>query len=303
MHFAGDGLLAGVVRPNDRRCHLSSDGEYLASLDQDYPSLEEMHNELVRRKVSVIFVATHDVQSIYHQMQGLMQEVSSVGTLTQDSSNILELVNEGYANFVRKAHFVDDAPSDIHVRYKSFCDGGIRSRDGLDDWSRLEDSGRCDNVVVGKEYEFEIHLTRVDNGKDGGGSTNGGRRTIRVEESSIRSEFLQIDVDLEDDCPCMHDDDEEEGSKEISLSSICNGHGEFKCGTCTCEVGWLGKTCECDATNFGSSKELEHQCRTPMGNGGERLGAMCSDRGECICGECNCNFGFTGKHCECKECP
>lgn len=309
MHFAGDGLLAGVVRPNDQLCHLSPDGEYLASLVQDYPSLEEMNNELVRRKVSVIFVATHDVQSLYHQIQGLMQEVSSVGTLTQDSSNILELVNEGYANFVRKAHFVDDAPSNIHVRYESRCDGG--GNDGVDDWLRLEDSGKCDNVVVGKEYEFVIHLTRLDNNAQEEAESVKEKRhnTIRVEEASIQGEFLQIDVELEDDCPCMQDDEaegERGSSKEIIFSGICNWHGEFKCGTCLCEQGWLGKTCECDATNYGSSKELEHQCRVPLGDGGaggSSLGAICSDRGECICGECNCNYGFTGEHCDCKECP
>lgn len=303
MHFAGDGLLVGTVRPNDRQCHLSAQGEYLATLDQDYPSLEEMYHELGRRKVSVIFVATQDVQSLYHQIQGLMQDVSSVGTLTQDSSNILDLVNEGYANFVRKANFIDDAPSNIVVRYESRCDGGTGSPGGVvDEWTRLEDSGKCNNIVVGKEYEFIIHLTRLDTTaaevKDGGKEV---RNTIRVEEASIRSELLQIDVELEDDCPCMQDADEDD-EREAGYSAICNGHGEFKCGTCLCEAGWLGLTCECDATSYGSSKELEHQCRAGTGRG-EHSGALCSDRGECICGECSCNYGFTGEHCACKECP
>lgn len=53
MHFAGDGLLGGVVRKNDKKCHLDDDGTYLASLEMDYPSLEEIYREMLRRKVSI----------------------------------------------------------------------------------------------------------------------------------------------------------------------------------------------------------------------------------------------------------
>lgn len=58
VHFAGDGLLAGVVKRNDKQCHLRSDGEYMASLELDYPSLEEIYRELLRRKVSLIYAHT-----------------------------------------------------------------------------------------------------------------------------------------------------------------------------------------------------------------------------------------------------
>lgn len=51
MHFAGDGLLAGVIQKNDKQCHLDQNGEYMQSLQQDYPSLEEIYREMLRRKV------------------------------------------------------------------------------------------------------------------------------------------------------------------------------------------------------------------------------------------------------------
>lgn len=53
MHFAGDGLLAGVVKKNDKLCHLSDEGDYLESLELDYPSLEDIYRELLKRKVNV----------------------------------------------------------------------------------------------------------------------------------------------------------------------------------------------------------------------------------------------------------
>lgn len=50
-HYAGDGLLAGIVKKNDKRCHLNNQGDYVGSLEYDYPSLEEIYRELLKTKV------------------------------------------------------------------------------------------------------------------------------------------------------------------------------------------------------------------------------------------------------------
>lgn len=39
FHYAGDGKLGGIVKPNDGACHLSNDGVYTESITQDYPSI------------------------------------------------------------------------------------------------------------------------------------------------------------------------------------------------------------------------------------------------------------------------
>lgn len=94
MHFAGDGLLAGIIKRNDKRCHLNSKGEYLGSLEYDYPSLEEIYRELVKRKISVIFAVTEEVVTTYRDLSHLMKEISNVEILRADSSNILELIKK-----------------------------------------------------------------------------------------------------------------------------------------------------------------------------------------------------------------
>lgn len=94
MHMAGDGLLAGITRRNDRKCHLDKAGEYTGSLVYDYPSLEEIYRELMRRKINVIFAVTEGVYGTYQQMSELMQEISNVEILSADSSNILELIKK-----------------------------------------------------------------------------------------------------------------------------------------------------------------------------------------------------------------
>ena len=96
MHFAGDGLLAGITKRNDKQCHLSLKGDYLASLEYDYPSLEEIYRELMKRKISVIFAVTEEVVRTYREISNLMKEISNVEILRADSSNILELIKKRY---------------------------------------------------------------------------------------------------------------------------------------------------------------------------------------------------------------
>lgn len=157
VHFGGDGFLAGVVEKNDKQCHLSESGEYLGSLVYDYPSLEEIYRELLRTKINVIFAVTSDVIFHYNQMHKLMEEISSVGQLTMDSSNILQLVEAGYKEVVKRAQFDDDSPDFINVQYKTTCGGK---------YSEMMDLNKCDNIEIGKEYEFEVHVTLLDYPED-----------------------------------------------------------------------------------------------------------------------------------------
>lgn len=39
FHYAGDGKLGGIVKPNDGECHLDREGLYTESITQDYPSI------------------------------------------------------------------------------------------------------------------------------------------------------------------------------------------------------------------------------------------------------------------------
>lgn len=148
-----------------------------------------------------------------------MQEVSSVGVLKMDSSNILQLVNDGFSGFVHKAHFSDNAPSYISVKYETKC-GNL--------YPDFVELSKCENIEIGQEYEFRIHVTLLDYPE----LSNITSTSIKVEEASLGSDFLQIDIELEEECPCLKD------SVGDVKSSKCNEHGELKCGMCLCENGW-----------------------------------------------------------------
>lgn len=221
MHYAGDGLMAGLVKKNDKTCHLSEDGDYLASLDYDYPSLEEIYRELLRTKISVIFAVTSEVIFHYDQLHELMEEITSVGTLAADSSNILQLVENGYTEAVKRAQFQDNAPSYIKVEYKTTCGGKYETP---------QETSKCDNIEIGNEYDLDVGVTLLDYPEDGTKSLK-----IKIEEANIDSEALEIEVEI--DYPCTNCT----ALPGEPASALCDRKGEWKCGSCLCNKGFVGK--------------------------------------------------------------
>jgi integrin beta 1 len=221
MHFAGDGILAGLVKKNDKTCHLDDQGDYTASLDYDYPSLEEIYRELLRTKISVIFAVTSDVIYHYDQIHELMEEITSVGQLATDSSNILQLVENGYTEAVKRAQFQDNAPSYVRVEYKTTCGGK---------YDTLQETSKCDNIEIGNEYNFDIEVTLLNYPEDGTKSLK-----IKVEEANIDSESLEIEVEIEYPCTTCS------ALPSEPASALCDRHGELKCGACQCDKGFVGK--------------------------------------------------------------
>jgi len=68
-------------------------------------------------------------------------------------------------------------------------------------------------------------------------------------------------------------------------SPVCHGAGTLKCGICECDSMHFGRTCECDANNnrHGNDTDMVSGCR--LNNDSE---INCSGRGECNCGQCEC---------------
>uniref|UniRef100_A0A182N8S2 Integrin beta n=1 Tax=Anopheles dirus TaxID=7168 RepID=A0A182N8S2_9DIPT len=283
LHMAGDGLLAGIVEENDKRCHLDDDGNFVDALKYDYPSLEQIWRVLLRSKTAVIFAVTEAQQDYYRRLSKLMPEFTSVGRLQDDSSNIIQLVDDGYREFAKRVEFTDNAPDYVSVRYTTDCGGMYRKPQPI---------GRCENIEIGKEYEFNVEVQLLDYPKD----PTVKNITVRIEEKLISNEAVELEIDLRTTCDC------ENNKKPTELSQQCNYNGDYVCGQCQCYAGWIGKTCECNLQNSQNQRELFEKCVAPSLGDELRTGPICSDRGECVCGQCYCNPGFDGEHCECNEC-
>ncbi|SPP82125.1 integrin beta-nu [Drosophila guanche] len=284
MHLAGDGLLAGIIERNDRQCHLNGAGEYTGSLLYDYPSLEEIYRELLRRKINVIFAVTKEVVSTYRELSALMKEISYVDILSADSSNILELIKKSYESLIKRTQFDDNSPDFIHMEYYTDCAG---------QFPKLIKRNYCNNLSLGKEIEFYVDVTLKDYPSNGVYT-----HKIRVEETSL-NEYMDLDVELQRPCPCQEEPEPENEDRRFR----CENQGYLHCGMCTCDEGWTGTYCTCptDATNVTTNEALLLQCRQPKGDE-SRSPLVCSNHGECDCGSCSCDPGYTGDYCECREC-
>ncbi|XP_058166803.1 integrin beta-nu [Anopheles ziemanni] len=283
MHMAGDGLLAGIVEQNDKQCHLDDAGNIVDALKYDYPSPEQIWRVLLRSKTAVIFAVTEAEQIYYKRLSELMPEFTSVGLLQNDSSNILQLVNDGYREFVKRVEFTDNSPDYLQLRYSTDC-GGL--------YKEPQPINRCDNIEIGKTFEFHVELRLLDYPKDPAFNN----LTVRIEETLISNEAVELEIDLRNTCDC------EVNKMPLELSELCNFNGDYVCGLCQCYTGWIGKTCECNLQNSQNRKELFDQCVAPSDGDELSNGPICSDHGECVCGQCFCNPGYEGEHCECNEC-
>lgn len=89
MHLAGDGLLSGSVKKaNNKQCLINYLGEFIDPYTYDYPSLEEIHRQLLDRKINVIIATKNGSLSYYKQLNLLIPESTFIGRLEGDSTNI-----------------------------------------------------------------------------------------------------------------------------------------------------------------------------------------------------------------------
>ncbi|TRZ23235.1 hypothetical protein HGM15179_003871 [Zosterops borbonicus] len=271
FHFAGDGKLGGILTPNDGKCHLE-DNMYKKSNEFDYPSVGQLVQTLAENNIQPIFAVTSKVVDVYKKLSEMIPK-SAVGELNEDSSNIIELIQEAYNNLSSRI-ILDHStlPDTLDVKYDSKCKNGKDSTD--------EARGQCDNVKINDEVTFKVKVT--------------AKVCIPNYSFTIRplgfTDTLTVRVSSNCDCRCNDRPDPD----------ACNRQGTVECGICSCNSRYTGKNCECD-TKGRSSKELERSCRR------DNSSVLCSGQGDCVCGQCVCHTSdvpgkyIYGTHCQCDN--
>ncbi|XP_078010704.1 integrin beta-2 isoform X2 [Phascolarctos cinereus] len=240
FHFAGDGKLGAILTPNDGLCHLKN------NLYQD----------------SNKFKLTEIIPK------------SAVGELSDDSSNVVQLIKKAY-NKLSSRVFVDHSiiPDTLKVTYDSFCSNGQSSVD--------QPKGDCDGVQINVPITFQVKVTASE--------------CMKEHSFTIRPLGFTDTVTVQVLPLCQCDCEGEKLSRQH-----CDNKGFVECGVCRCDPGHIGKTCECQ-THGKSSQELEGNCRK------DNSSVLCSGLGDCICGLCTCHISdvpnklIYGKYCECDN--
>jgi integrin beta 1 len=95
FHYAGDGKLGGVIKPNDGACHMR-DNLYTHSSVQDYPSISQINLKVKENAINIIFAVTSSQHEVYKKLSKHI-EGSSSAVLSEDSSNVVDLVRDEYS--------------------------------------------------------------------------------------------------------------------------------------------------------------------------------------------------------------
>uniref|UniRef100_A0A0P6D6L5 Integrin beta n=1 Tax=Daphnia magna TaxID=35525 RepID=A0A0P6D6L5_9CRUS len=288
-HLAGDGKLAGISLPNDESCHVLQDGDGRFYYDHfrwlDYPSMAQISRQIANNSMNVIFAVPGSMVMTYRDLS-LRLLGASVGELTNDSANIVALVQDQYNKISSSVKLTHRASEYVSVSYSSSC-----STNG-----QPINTNRCDGIKTGSTVTFDV--------------------TIIVKSCPRRSNFeevieffpvgvnevVTVGLDVICQCPCEEKD-------QSTTRSECSGAGQYMCGYCVCDPDFSGSSCECEGGNARKPNPLAKGCKPPH-QGNTSSFPNCSGRGSCICdAACNCHSPpgrkVWGDYCECDDfaCP
>ncbi|XP_056092875.1 integrin beta-2 [Rhinichthys klamathensis goyatoka] len=269
FHMAGDGKLAAILEPNKETCQLVGN-KYSMSNIWDYPSVGQIARKLEEQNIQPIFAVTKKMETVYTELSKLIPK-SAVGVLSDDSSNVVNLIVDAYNNLTSEVIMAHDAlPNSVSVKYTSNCPGG----------GNPSDRGKCDNVNIGQEVTFYVTVTAE--------RCMPGSQSFFIGPLGF-NEKAKVTVQTRCECDC-----DDENKNHIH----CGNNGKIVCGSCRCNTGFLGQRCEC---TLGKKDEasLKAQCRKDNGT-------ECEGKGDCVCGRCQCHIteaggNFYGEHCECDD--
>ncbi|KAF7695735.1 hypothetical protein HF521_007458 [Silurus meridionalis] len=279
FHYEADGInvLAGILQRNDEACHLDSNGLYTHATRQDYPSVPTLVRLLVQNNIIPIFAITNHSLSYYEKLLHYFP-IAELGVLTDDSSNILNIIKNAFDSIRSKISIqAENKPRAIGAQ--------ILSASGV-----ASDYGNF-RIQPGEIGKFKVRLnakTSVSDKPVCSLNTNDREGMIRVKPTTFSSALhIQTSV-LCETCECE--------LTPTRKAQRCNGNGDLVCGTCRCYDKWLGPYCNCSSQVSSDSGG----CVAPG------TSKPCNERGDCLCGTCLCYNPnqYDGQFCQfCACCP
>ncbi|KAK7809683.1 hypothetical protein U0070_010479 [Myodes glareolus] len=318
FHTAGDGKLGGIFMPSDGRCHLDSNGVYVHSAEFDYPSVGQVAQALTAANIQPIFAVTGTTLPVYQELSQLIPK-SAVGELSEDSSNVVQLIMDAYdslSSTVTLEH--SPLPPGVNISFESHCRGS-ENREG-----ETGNRGQCSNIRVNQTVDFWVTLQVTQCLPE--------PHLLRLWALGF-SEELTVELHTLCDCNCS--------DVQPHAPYCSDGQGDLQCGICS-SVNALRLNCRPQIWNLvagppmgqgpyaagrdGASVDAAAAVGRALGvcasvmmpavsdmrassvevlgvyrmcPAVEMLGQLCF--GHCQCGVCHCHANRTGRACECSE--
>uniref|UniRef100_A0A2I3MU29 Integrin beta n=1 Tax=Papio anubis TaxID=9555 RepID=A0A2I3MU29_PAPAN len=209
FHTAGDGKLGGIFMPSDGHCHLDSNGLYSRSTEFDYPSVGQVAQALSAANIQPIFAVTSAALPVYQELSKLIPK-SAVGELSEDSSNVVQLIMDAYnslSSTVTLEH--SSLPPGIHISYESQCEGPEKTE------GKAEDRGQCNHVRINQTVTFWVSLQATHCLPE--------PHLLRLRALGF-SEELTVELHTLCDCNCS--------DTQAQAPHCSDGQGHLQCGVC-----------------------------------------------------------------------
>jgi hypothetical protein len=269
VHTAGDGKLAGLVKPVPGVCNtvynpVKQRYEYSADDSYDFPSVEQLRRVFTDKIIVPLFAVTTNVTGLFDIITQSLEGTGAIrAEISEDSSNIIDVIQNAYRDIVsRVALSIPPIPYDaITIDRTAECPitANISS-----------DGRECTGIEINDTTTFTVTVSLRECNSDLRGFNDSNPIPITV----VVPAYGTFQIDVVPICTCSCE------STAIPNSPACSSNGTLSCGVCECNPFWIGETCNCLADEVSSL-----QCPT------NNIGLECSGatRGSCFCGDCQCN--------------
>ena len=298
MHSAGDGKLASIHTPHDGKCHMELvTGEenetvtaYTASLDYDYPSLDQVNLALLENSIVPIFfvgsTSLVDLDNYFDTVSQLLGGV--VRPLPIDGVDTGTLLTEAYQNISTTVKLTVFNPHDhVAVNVTAFCTPS----------STEDDSILCNGVKEGEEISFLFEVSLLECTSH---LRNGGSDSLTLSILGYKS--IQVEVSGECECPLC--------DSSLCLpgynGEICSGRGDCACiddaYKCICNQSLLtnntsfGLSCECSSDVCFDLAQINNSSPLPCSGHGTCDPCVSADQKPC-----SCDPGYYGNLCPVED--
>ncbi|XP_024120232.1 integrin beta-4 isoform X3 [Oryzias melastigma] len=315
FHYEADGVnvLSGILPRNDEQCHLDKQGKYTHETSQDYPSIPTLVRLLGKHNIIPIFAVTNYSYSYYEKLEKYFP-IAEVGLLQDDSSNILQVMEEAFKSIRSKMSIrAEERPKAFEAQFLS-TSGAVAEYGDF----------QFEPGMIGK-FKMLLKAQRtVDKEPVCKMNPSDKEGTMRVKPTTFNAAVSVKASVLCPTCACEQN--------PIKKSDRCHRNGDLVCGKCQCHDGWLGNFCNCSTADSALDA---NQCIGPgmtqpcSGRGDcqpcgtcvcynpeqfegpfcqydrtqcqRRGGFLCNDRGSCVMGRCACTEGWEGDACDCTK--
>lgn len=137
FHLAGDGKLAGILRPSDMQCHLNASGYFNEYDKYDYPSIGQIRYKLSETNVTLLLAiikndttqatrSEHENIKKYYdivQKESLPSAFVRALSVRKDDTAIIDTLKEVYDEISSEIELTHAPHPHVQVVFRSNCTG------------------------------------------------------------------------------------------------------------------------------------------------------------------------------------